>query len=169
MSFFNKTKSQSIIKSEIVSNYFEAWLNIMNNRNSISKLAYIDLFSGPGEYEDGFKSTPIKIIKYVLEKKNITKDIIFLFNDKLKRHTKNLADTISKIDRIQDIPKKSIMITNQIIDDEFFKKFEDIKMIPSFVFIDPFGYKGLTIDLINSFLKNWGTDCLFFGSVAKNQ
>jgi len=29
-------------------------------------------------------------------------------------------------------------------------------------FVDPFGYKGLSLRLVNSVLKNWGCDCVFF-------
>ena len=35
-------------------------------------------------------------------------------------------------------------------------------VIPSFTFIDPFGYKGLTQKLINGVIKDFGCDCLFF-------
>jgi hypothetical protein len=37
-----------------------------------------------------------------------------------------------------------------------------MSMIPTFSFIDPFGYKGLTYDLIQSLVKDWGCDCIFF-------
>lgn len=33
---------------------------------------------------------------------------------------------------------------------------------PTFFFVDPWGYKGLSLGLINSVLKNWGCDCVFF-------
>jgi three-Cys-motif partner protein len=35
-------------------------------------------------------------------------------------------------------------------------------MIPTFFFVDPWGYKGLTLQLVNAVLKDWGCDCLFF-------
>jgi hypothetical protein len=33
---------------------------------------------------------------------------------------------------------------------------------PTFSFIDPFGYKGLSRGIIQSVIKNWGCDCVFF-------
>jgi three-Cys-motif partner protein len=63
--FFNEVKSQSLIKKEIVVKYFDAWAKIMNKRSD--RLGYIDLFSGPGNYEDGTDSTPIAIMKLILK------------------------------------------------------------------------------------------------------
>ena len=37
-----------------------------------------------------------------------------------------------------------------------------MKLVPTFFFVDPFGYKGLSLRLVNSVLKNWGCDCVFF-------
>jgi hypothetical protein len=46
--------------------------------------------------------------------------------------------------------------------DKIAKQFEGIKTIPILAFIDPWGYKGLTLRLVNAFLKDWGCDCIFF-------
>jgi three-Cys-motif partner protein len=35
-------------------------------------------------------------------------------------------------------------------------------LIPTLFFVDPWGYKGLSLRLINSVLRNWGCDCIFF-------
>src|SRR5207248_10024637 len=32
----------------------------------------------------------------------------------------------------------------------------------TFLFVDPFGYKGLSLQLVNSVIKDWGCDCVFF-------
>jgi len=35
-------------------------------------------------------------------------------------------------------------------------------LIPTFSFIDPFGYKGLSLGLVQGAIKDWGSDCVFF-------
>jgi three-Cys-motif partner protein len=40
--------------------------------------------------------------------------------------------------------------------------FEDMKFVPTLFFVDPWGYKGLSLRLVNSVLKDWGCDCIFF-------
>ena len=41
----------------------------------------------------------------------------------------------------------------------FFKK---IRLVPTFSFVDPFGYKGLSLEIVNAVIKDWGCDCVFF-------
>ena len=69
-SFFDSPKLHSIVKSDIVSEYFGAWATIMKYQKHCEELTYLDLFSGPGQYEDGKPSTPIKIFD-VVEAKNL--------------------------------------------------------------------------------------------------
>jgi hypothetical protein len=35
-------------------------------------------------------------------------------------------------------------------------------LIPTFAFIDPYGYKGLSLGLVNAVIKDWACECLFF-------
>jgi three-Cys-motif partner protein len=61
-SFFDEQRDQSLVKAAIVAKYFDAWSRVMIANAArgipISRLAYIDLFAGPGRYKDGAKSTP---------------------------------------------------------------------------------------------------------------
>ena len=45
---------------------------------------------------------------------------------------------------------------------EIVKMFEQMRLVPTLFFVDPWGYKGLSLSLINSVLKNWGCDCIIF-------
>ena len=35
-------------------------------------------------------------------------------------------------------------------------------MVPAFSFIDPFGYKGVTLELLEALMKGWGSDMALF-------
>ncbi|HOY20314.1 MAG TPA: hypothetical protein PLC89_23580 [Haliscomenobacter sp.] len=66
--FFKEKRSASEIKSEILNEYFKAWAAILLKGQSykqIEKILYVDLFSGPGLYENGSQSTPIKILNSI--------------------------------------------------------------------------------------------------------
>jgi hypothetical protein len=39
---------------------------------------------------------------------------------------------------------------------------DKIKLMPSFCFIDPYGFKGVTIKLVRSAIKDWGCECMIF-------
>ncbi len=67
-SFFEESKEQSLIKAEIVRKYFWAWakvvVSVAKSRGE-DRIAYIDLFAGPGRYKDGPKSTPLLVLEWV--------------------------------------------------------------------------------------------------------
>ncbi|MDD5224084.1 MAG: three-Cys-motif partner protein TcmP [bacterium] len=162
--FFEESKEQSQIKTEIVSKYFMAWANVMiSNVKNIGgdKLAYIDLFSGPGIYQDGTKSTPVVILEYAINHNDLSNMLVTIFNDKNSDFSESLENTIKTIPRISKLKYKP-EIYNETIGGDLISIFEKVNLIPSLVFIDPWGYKGLSGRLIAAFLKDFGCDCIFF-------
>ena len=61
------SRDQSEIKAKIVKDCFWARARVisasLNKYGHGEKIAYIDLFSGPGRYKDGTKSTPLLILE----------------------------------------------------------------------------------------------------------
>jgi len=155
--FFDVMEEQSKIKSIIVEKYFDSWVKIIEKRSK--QFAYIDLFSGPGVYKDGNESTPIKILKLCI--KNNYLDIITVFNDKDRMNIEVLENNVRALPGIENLKIYPQFLNNAISHDisSYFK--EKYKM-PSFSFVDPCGYEGLTYDLINSLTRDWGCDCVFF-------
>ena len=37
-----------------------------------------------------------------------------------------------------------------------------MNLVPTLFFIDPWGFKGLSLDLVGATIKSWGCDCIFF-------
>ena len=157
--FFNQMEEQSKIKSLIVSKYFGAWSKIMCNK--VEKLGYIDLYSGPGYYENGDKSTLIKILEMCIANPKLHNKIVTILNDADSEIAKKLQESIDNLPGIEFLDSKP-NVSNVEIDDETAEQFKNIKMIPCFSFIDPFGYKGISAKLINALVKDWGSDCIFF-------
>jgi three-Cys-motif partner protein len=158
--FFDNSTERSKIKTEIVSRYFKIWANIILN-STHGKVAYIDLYCGPGLYNDGHKSTPVRILENALESPKARERLVILFNDKEKSHIDSLNDIISKIPDIGNLKNKPD-VRNLTIGAEIVASLKGVNLIPTLLFVDPFGYKGLSIALIGSVLKDWGCDCIFF-------
>src|SRR6478735_7367029 len=76
--FFEEAKEQSIVKATIISKYFWAWANVImpTAKRRGSRIAYIDLFAGPGRYKDGTKSTPIRILEQAIADKNMCSNLV---------------------------------------------------------------------------------------------
>ena len=165
-SFFDGQKKQSLVKTTIVAKYFVVWAKIMINTQKRQsrrpqKIAYIDLFAGPGRYIDGTQSTPLKILTNAINNHDIRERLVTIFNDKDEKSFRKLENAISQLPKIKTL-KYPPQISNKEVDEEIAEMFEKMKLIPTLLFIDPFGYKGLSLRLINSVLKDWGCDCLFF-------
>jgi three-Cys-motif partner protein len=165
--FFEISKEQSRVKTAIVSKYFDIWAQIMMAVQDRmkgrfgEKIAYLDLFAGPGRYEDGTKSTPLVILEHAIANEKLRNRLQTIFNDKDENNTKSLENAIHKLPGIGTL-KYPPMIRHAEIGTEIVKLFEQWKMIPTFFFVDPWGYKGLSLQLVNAVLKDWGCDCLFF-------
>jgi len=163
--FFNESSEQSQVKAKIISKYFSVWSRVIIStakRNSREpKLAYIDLFAGPGRYDDGTISTPLKVLEYAINDNDLSKSLVTVFNDKEKGFITSLEKTIAGLANISRL-KYPPQITNNVVGEEIAKIFEGMKLIPTLFFVDPWGYKGLSLRLVNSVLKDWGCDCIFF-------
>jgi three-Cys-motif partner protein len=165
-SFFDEQTEQSLVKATIVAKYFDAWASVIVNtqkRNlyQSQKIAYIDLFAGPGRYEDGSQSTPLKILQKAIEKPDIRNRLVTLFNDKDESKARSLEKAIADIPKIETL-KYQPQVNNEEVGEEIVKMFEGMSLVPTLFFVDPWGYKGLSLRLVNSVLKDWGCDCLFF-------
>jgi three-Cys-motif partner protein len=165
-SFFEEQKEQSLIKSTIVAKYFDVWANVIIStqkrypRHS-QKIAYIDLFAGPGRFKDGSISTPLKILTNAIEKPELRERLVAIFNDRDEKNSTDLQRTIQTIPGIETL-KFEPAIYNQEVGEEIVKMFEEMSLVPTLFFVDPWGYKGLSLRLVNSVLKDWGCDAIFF-------
>lgn len=165
--FFDQSSEQSAVKAAIVSKYLWSWAKIIISAQrkavmySGQKIAYIDLFAGPGRYKDGTVSTPLRVLQKAVADKDMRERLITIFNDADPDNTTSLERAISGIEGIDRLRYRPI-VQNQKVGTEIVKIFERIRLVPTLLFVDPWGYKGLSLRLIYSVLKNWGCDCIFF-------
>lgn len=85
--FFNSQGPSSYVKTKIVSTYFPQYCKILLNckillKNPQPEIRYIDLFSGPGIYDDGHESTPLMIADECYRNDQLRAIVRMQFNDK---------------------------------------------------------------------------------------
>ena len=165
-SFFEEQKEQSLVKSTIVAKYFDVWANVIISTQKryphhSQKIAYIDLFAGPGRFKDGSQSTPLKILTNAIEKIDLRERLVTIFNDRDEKNSNDLQRAIEEIPDINTLKYKPV-VNNQEVGEEIVKMFEEMRLVPTLFFVDPWGYKGLSLRLVNSVLKDWGCDAIFF-------
>ena len=163
-SFFDEAMEQSEVKTAIVTKYFWAWAKVIMptaKKWGSNKIAYIDLFAGPGRYADGTTSTPLLVLQKAIEDDDMRQMLVALFNDADGQHVQQLEEAINALPGIERLRYRP-QVSNREVGTEIVAKFEEMKLVPTLFFVDPWGYKGLSLRLINSVLRNWGCDCIFF-------
>jgi len=157
--FFEKPSDHSLVKTAIVVDYFKAWAKIIGRRST--KIGYVDLYSGPGVYDSGDKSTPILILEHAIDNDDLRKKLVTVFNDVDEQAAASLRKAISELPGVDALAYYPQVFCGPV-DETLAKEMEEMSMIPSLCFIDPWGYKGLSSKLLHAAIKDWGSEAIFF-------
>jgi len=165
--FFEKQTISSRIKAGIVSEYFPNYCKIIVRKHIPKEIRYIDLFAGPGIYDDGNPSTPILIAKHCHNDDFLKQKVKMIFND--NQYSRELKENFLREFPEGSFTKKPHFGSSTVGENKAISKFlslsthcEKKNESPSLLFIDPFGYKGIETNVLAEFLKNWGNEIFLF-------
>lgn len=161
--FFEEREEASEVKARIVQKYFYAWANVVmpTAEKRDNRIAYIDLYAGPGRYKDGAASTPLLVLQHAIDHPKMSQMLVALFNDADQDKTATLQSEIDKLPGVRNLKHKPTVSCGEV-DEDAAQFFNSTRLVPSFSFVDPFGYKGLSLKIVNGVIKDWGCDCVFF-------
>jgi three-Cys-motif partner protein len=162
--FFNKQTHESWRKAYLFHEYFKMWSSVIKNtlkRSNIDnyKICYVDLYCGQGVYEDGKESTPMLIMKSILSDPELYQHTMTFFNDKnsdVLDKLKNNFETLDNYNKLRYTPKYSA----EEVDADIVHALNT--GVPSLIVLDPFGYKGVTLELIKGTTRDFGNDLILF-------
>jgi three-Cys-motif partner protein len=158
--FFNRPSEQSRVKAAIVSKYFDAWSKVIV-RNVSSRLAYFDLFAGCGRYRDGTESTPLLVLRKAISSRIIHPGLLLFFNESNPAYATDLDRELRSV-KGYELLASNIQITREEVGEATVGLVDRWQGVPTLFFIDPWGYKGLSLRLIEATLRNKGSECIFF-------
>ncbi len=165
--FFAEQKEQSKVKTAIVQKYFTTWANIIIRHlektpsPSIDRIAYVDLFAGPGYYEDGTPSTPAVVLQEIVQDAKLAQWVVPIFNDANEEFASRLQAVVDALPGVGAL-RHGPTIGNQEVGKALVEALQRTELVPSLFFIDPWGYKGVSLALISSAIKDWGSECILF-------
>ena len=136
-------------------------MGVQNRYGDLEPIRYVDLFSVPGKYEDGSDSTPIVVLKIILSDPKKRERIFAIFNDAEEAHSHSLRLAINDLPKVEEL-KYEPLVNCATVNEDIISQLFKTGSAPTFSFIDPFGYKGLTLGLLNTLIKEYGYDCIFF-------
>ena len=123
--FFDERTDQSEVKARIVQKYFYAWANVImpTAQKNGRRIAYIDLYAGPGRYKDGAASTPLLVLQHAITDPKLSSMLVTLLNDSDGNKTSTLQEEIDKLPGIGSLKYKPAVSCGEI-DEEAEKYFE---------------------------------------------
>jgi len=162
-SFFNESREQSEVKTAIVTKYFSAWAGVVipQARRRSNRITYIDLFAGPGRYKDGSRSTPLILLERAIQEPQMREMLVTMFNDANEDLSRSLEEAINALPGIETLTYRP-KVYHFEVGENIARRFRGMRLDPTLFFVDPWGYKGLSLNLVGSVLKDWGCDCIFF-------
>ena len=170
--FFKKQTDSSRIKASIISEYFPQYCKIVGRVHEPELFRYIDLFSGPGIYEDGNVSTPIMLARNIAKDSSLKEKVQFIFND--LNYRDELKSNFEAEFPEGTFPQKVFFMDKEVgVYEGIYSYIEKNTMKkglygqrwneqPSLLFFDPFGYSGMRTTSLAKFLKNWGNEIFLF-------
>ena len=159
--FYESQKEKSRIKTFIVTEFFKAYFPIIFSRFR-TDIWYLDLFAGPGLYEDGSKSTPIVLLD-ILEKwgnNDVRDHLKIVFNDHDQTFIASLTAAVSSHPVYQKLRNTPEILCQGAAEIDLGKYTRN--NVPIFSFVDPWGYKDVSAAQVWKLVKNSGSDCVLF-------
>ena len=139
--FFNEPTDASRIKQKLVKDYFISFTNVLAHNRDVG---YADLFAGPGRYKNGEKSIPLLITEHVISSEWLRNCVRLWFNEGDPELYKQLETNIFSIPGVEYLRHRP-SVTDKIVGKQSQNREYSI---PTFVFADPCGYKGLSLRMI---------------------
>ena len=166
--FFRSLRTGSQVKQRIVVDYFVAYNRVMASRSQ-EKVGFADLFAGRGSYQDADgssqPSTPLLICQKVIENQIFREKVHLWFNEANPENFELLKNSIDQTPGIELVKYKP-KVGNKVVTPDWAGKLRKLS-VPTLFFLDPCGYKGLSLDLIAAAVSGFGNDCIFFFNYSR--
>jgi len=158
-------KEHTRVKHILLRKYLKVWITALGKYNP--RICYFDGFAGRGEYIEGTLGSPLLALKLADELSGYFEELICYFVEKDTDNFDNLTEVLEREKPNIKNWQKKIIVKKE--NDEFAKVigkiFKEMRegyiIIPSFFFIDPFGFSGVPFQIITRILLNPRTEIFF--------
>ena len=160
-----KYKEHTRVKHILLEKYLAAWIPILGKHNP--KICYFDGFAGRGEYTDGMLGSPLIALEVADRLSGYFGKVICFFIEKDENNFKNLEEVLEREKpNVKNWQKIEVIKENDEFANvaegifEYLEKEKSI-LVPSFFFLDPFGFSGIPFCVILRILSNPKTEVFF--------
>jgi len=164
-------KEHTRVKHILLSKYLKVWITALGKYNP--KICYFDGFAGRGEYADGTLGSPLRALKLADELSGYFTKLLCYFVEKDRDNFDNLVEILEREKPYITSWQRKIIVRKEndefanIVERIFDEMKEGYTLVPSFFFIDPFGFRGIPFHIITRILSNPKTE-VFFTFMARD-
>ena len=151
------------VKHRILRKYLAAWTRILSSSNP--EVHYFDGFAGVGKYRDGEDGSPLLAMKTANRHANCFDTFSCTFNELNDDNYRDLVEHVyNEQQECEYGDKIKLDLENERFEDIAIEKLtsDDYRDLPSLVFIDPFGYKGVPFGVTSKIMNLPGQNEVFF-------
>ncbi len=149
----------TLAKHAILREYLKAWFIILGATQG--RVLYVDGFAGPGEYKGGQPGSPIIALRAAaIHHRRFKGEAVFHFIESDPDRVAHLSEKLQGFGRLSkfvistECDEFESVLTRVLNELET----EETQIAPTFAFIDPFGHKGLPMELIHRLLAHEKTE-----------
>ncbi len=152
------------VKHILLEKYLAAWIPILGKANPA--IRYVDGFAGRGDYVDGTVGSPVIALKVADKLSKYFEKFICYFIEKDESNFANLEEILAReAPGIQNSERIEVEIKNAdfagFVGELLGTAQTGSTFIPSFFFIDPFGFTGIPFSTVAKILSNPKTEIFF--------
>lgn len=144
-------------KHEILRKYLDAWLPKITRYNN--RVIICDGFAGPGRYSNGENGSPVIAIEAFSEhsyRMKMNAKVMYIFIEADPERFSSLQSIIGEMDLPKSVDATFIneeyeVAFGQILD---YMDQREYSLAPTFAFIDPFGIKGVPLNIIERLMQH---------------
>ena len=163
-------------KHRVLRAYLNAWIPVLGQQAlkmrgyspGKPRLLLVDGFAGPGQYAGGEPGSPLVMLDALLNHARFEhlQDVrfLYLFIEQDARRVRHLRQELAKIEVPGNV---EVHLEEGAFETKFGEVVDDVRgrekvLVPTFAFIDPFGYSAASMSLTGRFLGFPRTEALFF-------
>lgn len=158
-------KEHTKVKHILLEKYLTAWIPILGRWNPT--ICYFDGFAGKGQYHDGTLGSPLIALRIADKLSNYFGKLICFFIEKDRDNFENLQKILERErPNVKNWQKIEVILQNEEfanVAGDILKYLEEKRstLVPSFFFIDPFGFSGIPFSIVQKILSNPRTEMFF--------
>ncbi|GEO91557.1 three-Cys-motif partner protein TcmP [Kocuria flava] len=164
-------EAHTAAKHHILRGYLDAWFAIFGNTDG--RAIFFDGFAGPGVYSDGQAGSPLIALECLLDHNHLEKmlrcEFVFLFNERDPERFRALERVVeqTRARRGGWPPNVKVQLRHgpfgELADTLIQqRKLAGQPMAPTFAFIDPFGYKDVSMQQIAELLSSQRSEAFIY-------